>query len=494
MKPSTFADRLTPVRAALFVTMAGLLARTWLIARPVDLLVARYAADDFFYYLQVAWHIAHGDGSTFDGGVSYTNGFQPLFMGFLVPAFWLGLSKFAAIRFGLLVQAAAAAGAGWTAFRILESEGAAWAGVLAAGLLACNLFFLLPTLTGFEMALALSATLLAVHAWQKGRHPLLLGALCGLAVLARVDGLILAGWIGLLFLLRRDFRGFALMSAGVAVLLAPWAAWSLSQFGTLALDSGTVKSHLRPLGDAALALRAAWGALPRSFVPERLLASVGPAGSAVVAFGVCLLVPFSRPRGALLVLTAYAAALAMAYALLIDPHEQGAMVRYFYPVFAVVVLATARHRWLDRRWLVFALLAVHFADAALYLQWDRRAAPALGYVSAAQRLAPPVLARLPEGQRVASFDSGSLGYFADRPVINLDGLVNHDVAALTRTCKGGHEACLRAYMRRTGVRFLVGGTGFGWTRIFHDWQSWQRVYESPALADGERLLVLAVPQ
>ena len=486
--------RLTPTHAALAVTLAGLAVRLWLIARPVDVLVARYAADDFFYYLQIAWHIAHGQGSTFDGGVSHTNGFQPLFMGLLVPGFWAGLTKLAAVRYGLLVQAVAAAGAGWTAFRVLEHAGAAWSGVLAAGLLAVNLFFVLPTLTGFEMALALAASLLAVRAWQAGVRPVWVGALCGLAILARVDGLILAGWLSLTYLWRRDLRGFAWVVLGGALLVAPWAAWSLHAFGTVSLDSGAVKSHLRSLHDARLALRVAWGALPRAWMPERALALVGPWGGAACAVAAGLLVATSRPRGAVAVLLAYAGLLSLAYALLIDPHEQGAMVRYFFPVFAVLVLAVAAHPWLNRRSLVLALLALHVADVAFYLRWDRHAPPAMGYVSAAQRLAPPVLADLPPQARVASFDSGSLGYFSDRPVVNLDGLVNHDVAVLTRTCTDTHAACWLAYMHAHGVRYVVGGTGFGWTRVFPDWRTWPQVYASPPLVDGEKLVVLALPE
>lgn len=494
MKPALSLTPLRPVHAALLVIGAGLLARIWLIGRPIDVLVARYAADDFFYYLQVAWHIAQGQGSTFDGGVSHTNGFQPLFMAFLVPPFWLGLGKLAAIRWGLLVQALAVAGAGWAAFRILEREGRPWSGVLGAGLFSLNLFFLLPTLTGFEMALALAATLLAVRAWQTERHPALVGLVCGLAVLARVDGLILGGWIGLAYLLRRDGRSAAWFSAGVALAVAPWALWSLSEFGTVALDSGTVKSHLRSLGDAGLALRVAWGALPRSFVPERLLAPAGALAAVAAGLGVLLLALTSKPPRVLLLLAAYAATLALAYALLIDPHEQGAMVRYFFPVFAVLVLLAASHAQLQRPWLVALLLAVHLGDLSLYLQWDRRAPPPVGYVAAAQRLAPPELAKLPRGKLVASFDSGSLGYFSDRPIVNLDGLVNHDVATLSKTCKDGHEACLNAYLRRIGVGYLVGGTAFGWTRVWPEWPAWQRAYESPILSDGARLVILALPR
>ena len=39
--------------------------------------------DDAYYYLQIAYNIAHGAGSTFDG-ITMTNGYQPLWMAIVV--------------------------------------------------------------------------------------------------------------------------------------------------------------------------------------------------------------------------------------------------------------------------------------------------------------------------------------------------------------------------------------------------------------------------
>ena len=39
--------------------------------------------DDAYYYLQIAYNIAHGAGSTFDG-ITKTNGYQPLWMAIVV--------------------------------------------------------------------------------------------------------------------------------------------------------------------------------------------------------------------------------------------------------------------------------------------------------------------------------------------------------------------------------------------------------------------------
>ena len=45
--------------------------------------------DDAFYYFQIAYHMAEGRFSTFDGGVTRTNGYHPLWALLLTPFYWL---------------------------------------------------------------------------------------------------------------------------------------------------------------------------------------------------------------------------------------------------------------------------------------------------------------------------------------------------------------------------------------------------------------------
>ena len=45
--------------------------------------------DDAFYYLQIAYHMAEGRFSTFDGGLTRTNGYHPLWLFLLTPLHWV---------------------------------------------------------------------------------------------------------------------------------------------------------------------------------------------------------------------------------------------------------------------------------------------------------------------------------------------------------------------------------------------------------------------
>lgn len=493
------SDRLAAVTAWAAIGL-GLAFRLRTAALPAETLTSRYLADDYFYYLNVAWNLAGGHGSSFDGGLTTTNGYQPLFMWLLAALFSIGLSKAAALHAGLAIQAGAAAAAAVAGYRIAAAQWTPWAGAAAAAVLSLNLFFILPTLTGFEMALALAAILAAAWSWQRRAPALVTGLLCGVAVLARVDSAALPAALALILISRATgeaarsaARDAAALTAGVLAVAGPWLLWNWIAFGSPMPDSGVIKAHYRGLADAAQASGAAALALPRILIPGRLVDWLS--GTAMwTLWPIAAALAIAAWRGAaapvLRALGIAAALLLIAYVFLIGAGEPGALVRYLYPVWAIAVILIAGF---TGRAACVALLLAHAADAAIYVGWERTAPLQLTYVGAAHTLAAAAIDRLPPHDRVASFDAGALGYFASRPVVNLDGLANHDIVELRRHCRGSYPDCLKTYLRSKGITILAGGTGFGWTGHFPDWRSWERVYESPPLADGSRLVILRVP-
>ena len=470
----------------------GLAFRLSVIAHPTETLTARYLADDYFYYLGVAANVADGHGSSFDGGITKTNGYQPLFLWSLVGVFGLGASRLTAIHVGLMIQAFAATVAALVMLRYQRAQSDAWAG--AAGLLSLNLFFVLPTLTGFEMALALAAMLLALVAWQREAHPFLIGVLCGLSVLARVDTIVMAAVFAVDLAARRRVADIVWLAAGLAVVAGPVAIWNVMAFGHPLPDSGIIKAHYRGVGSLWQAASTVGMAVPRVLLPGRLVdwcVAVAPIAIwplTAVILVICGRIAWRREHR---VLGMLAVALALPYLALIDPQETGALVRYLYPVWAI--LATLLTRSLRPAIIVLVLL-VHALDVAIYVRWDRTTPPAASFVGSAHALAPAVIERVVlAGQRIGSFDAGALGYFSPRPVINLDGLANHEIVELRRRCAQPYDECLREYFRARGIGVLAGGTGVGWTAHFRNWTSWDRLYESPPLMDGSRLVILKIP-
>ncbi len=91
---------------ALFVLfIAGILAYgagfAWYMLAHFDLgnMIRPVNYDDAFYYYQIAYHLAEGRFSTFDGGITRTNGYHPLWMFVITPFYWV-LDKEAAL-FGI---------------------------------------------------------------------------------------------------------------------------------------------------------------------------------------------------------------------------------------------------------------------------------------------------------------------------------------------------------------------------------------------------------
>ncbi len=87
------SSRLSAALFALFV--AGVLAYgagfAWYMLARYDLinLIRDVNNDDAFYYFQIAYNLASGNFSTFDGGITRTNGYHPLWLLLITPFYWV---------------------------------------------------------------------------------------------------------------------------------------------------------------------------------------------------------------------------------------------------------------------------------------------------------------------------------------------------------------------------------------------------------------------
>jgi hypothetical protein len=119
------------------------------------------------------------------------------------------------------------------------------------------------------------------------------------------------------------------------------------------------------------------------------------------------------------------------------------------------------------------------------------------FVSLGQTEIPDILDQIAsEDDIVGCFDSGSISYFSNRPVVNLDGLVNSEVVALLSEDSGeGWIERYARYLSEKRITILVGGTAFYWPNYFPDLTSWETL--SPPLKhinpNGE-VLFLRVPR
>ena len=86
---------MAPVRIGLFALFVAAIlaygaAHAWHMLHGLDVVdLLRYYRGDAFYYLQIAYHMAEGRFSTFDGGLTRTNGYHPLWLFLITPFYWV---------------------------------------------------------------------------------------------------------------------------------------------------------------------------------------------------------------------------------------------------------------------------------------------------------------------------------------------------------------------------------------------------------------------
>ena len=466
--------------------------------------------DDSFYAFQIARHIAAGHGPTFDG-IHLTNGFQPLYVGMLVPLFLVaGGNETLPIHLALALSALLSVGSAYLLYRLLASRVGETAATIATAAWAFAPIVMRQSANGLETSLALFAFACSVTYYLERIRPITapvrrrfvaLGALLGATILARVDlGLLaLAMCLDYLLVLRRRgasagwMRDLAAAAVTGAAVCAPWVLYSILKVGTLVPESGRATRFLAlayapffGLGDSSMATTGpTW-----SFMAALLLRSVESLRV------VPLLHPLFRGSsklgermvpGSVDTLTgAIAIAIAAAFVVWwwrrrrVDPHTTREFdflivfsvvlivtyssvvygvfffLRYYYPIYFVAML--------------FAGLAID--DAIAYVRSRparvRRAALAacgvyaaglmfMGYTSAFRSTpvyrfydaACWIRTHTDASETIGAFQSGAIGYLSHRTVIGLDGKVNGEAYAALR----GHR--LNDYVAKAGVDFVI---------------------------------------
>ncbi len=190
--------------------------------------------DDAFITYRYARNIATGNGFVFNFGERILGTTTPLYTLLLSCGDALG---FSIPDFSLVLESLSIAGISLILFFILNQIGGALIGILAV----C--FYLLPLVDilgarGMEAQFYSLLLLGTIYLWSK-RHYIPASALFGLAVLTRIDALILAPALFLHFLFfearrHKKLLPSALQIAGIFLIITvPWFVFSLFYFGSL---------------------------------------------------------------------------------------------------------------------------------------------------------------------------------------------------------------------------------------------------------------------
>lgn len=416
-----------------------------------------FTYDDAYYYFGIAENLAGGDGSTFDR-INDTNGYHPLWLLVCVPAYLIGLDGMTAVRVLMVVQVLAYGAALLLTAREVSRAVAGWprldeerhrrAGnvtvAVTFALVFANPFVARVFVNGMESGLLvlLYAALFVMvvrrpdpESWiRKASRPWQVGvaALLVLLFLARTDTIVMSGLLGIWLLAkawpidRERVEGILIVFGPVVVTTVAYLAYNQVAFGTAIQISGLVKRQPLTVDRAALAFlvlalaavlfvvslrarRARASRFPRSL---EFFADTGWFAAFCVS-----IVGYYHVLQTQQWLWYYApAAIYGAWMLLlwvadisesacIESVERGtSFARAVLPVELLVLTPLG---------VALVILTVNFLD------------PNLRSIQVANHDAGVWIdENLPEDAVLASWDAGVVGYFSDRRVINLDGVVN----------------------------------------------------------------------
>lgn len=239
------------------IIAVGFLWRLWFSWRDSRLLVTFPLIDDSFYALNIARNIALGNGMTHDG-VHVTNGFQPLFVFLAVPVYFLlNGDKLLSINIILTLSSILSCFAALFTYKILRRISGEKAALLGVFLWALSPTVMEHEINGLESGLAI--LFLAWTTWYylsrirssaKSANPkqyAVLGLLCGLAILSRIDNGLLLIALTVDILLKNIrcgvepkeyIRNLALFGVVCGIVISPWFLNNLFSFGAIMPDSG----------------------------------------------------------------------------------------------------------------------------------------------------------------------------------------------------------------------------------------------------------------
>jgi|FLYN01.1.fsa_nt_gi 4-amino-4-deoxy-L-arabinose transferase-like glycosyltransferase len=295
-------------------------------------------------------------------------------------------------------------------------------------------------------------------------HSAVFGMVAALTTLARPEGVMLAGLIGLLVLSVRpqgSWRALALWTAGAAigffVLIAPYLVYNVRLTGGLLPDTAAAKyAEHAPLLALSYPARLANMAYPLIAGGQLLLAP------GMVAFVVMMARRLRANRRAALYLlpVLWAIALVALYAARLPaPYQHG---RYVIPALPSLILvgvvgllwlaqrsqASLAGRVISRSLMISTLLAfLYFAFGAGLAAYRRDVHIINEEMVASARW---IAEHIPPEELLAVHDIGAVGYFAPRLILDLAGLVSPEIVPVIHD-----EEALWALMRERGARYLM---------------------------------------
>jgi 4-amino-4-deoxy-L-arabinose transferase-like glycosyltransferase len=468
--------------ALIIVVVLTLSAAFSVVLRPRDRLPEYPLTEDGFFSLTVARNIALGKSITSDGE-QLTNGFQPLFTFLTVPVFFLtGGDRYSSLRGLLILHWLLFVGTGYILAAIVKdllphdrSDARSDVFWITFCLYVGGIVPFTQHFNGLETGASLFLCAGLWRYYQLYDTDRLIGAfglglILGLAVLARIDALILVIAVigGRFFLtdrvgLSKLWVGSIVTAAVAFVVSAPWWLYNVVYFGDLLPTSARItKCGAFSMGRVYWALQAAL----RYLFPFHPTPLAGFGDSLrILSLITCVILiihylkvdrrtrfdaPMKRGPQFAVLFTLYAALLVGAYAVYsCATYFYG---RYFAPL---VLLFTFGIGYIlihleDRSRRIAAWISIASGACLIcyiiLIHMDKIPSE-VGESIMFRRQVKLVMEHVPDNEYVAAGQSGTLGYFRDK-VVNLDGKLNYEAFKLRNVENG-----LSDYLRKRDIRW-----------------------------------------
>ncbi|MCS7189595.1 MAG: glycosyltransferase family 39 protein [Bacteroidia bacterium] len=416
---------------------------------PFQTILRSVVLDDTFYYAKIAMNFSLSGKFSFDGHNS-TNGFHPLWMILMIPIAYLFHDKEVFIRSVLGLKAIFSGSAMGILWLLLRRVADKTTSAISLGVMMVLYYANWILINGMEGGLVIFLLFSVLFVYEKViqnphlKNGLLLGLLLDLLILSRLDAALLGVGIGLGYLL----GGQGSMSRRLSFLVGVGLIACIFPIGYLLLN-WVYFGH--PLPVHAL-VKAGGGNLMENM--NRFLSALerfvsitsGVVGFIIIGIAFILFILFAYflfasrlPKEKNHRKAEYIFYSPLSIPIIISSILHFLVIVFFvgkvYPWhlfleilgigWCILIMGCFLERW--GRWAKYSFLGT--VVIALFIFWGgilyRRWYPTWRELHMAMyEGALWMRAHMPLGVKIGSFDAGIVGYFSDRNVINLDGLVN----------------------------------------------------------------------
>ena len=421
------------------MALAGLvlLALALFAAASLSLEGLGFPLDDAWIHQTYARSLAQGSGWSFAGEPS-NGSTSPLWTALLVPGHWLNL--FPAIWAGLLGAILLLAVGFFVQSELArQAGGAAWLSWLGSGFVALEWHLVWAALSGMEtLAAGLLALVFALVLWRRRQIGWWSGALVGIGVWLRPDLLTLLGpalWVGALGPgnWRQRVLAGARFGLGLVAVLGPYLAFQWALAG-------------QPWPSTFYAKQAEYAQLLAAPLTDRWLGLWPP----LLAGGLTALTPgiaywayrlLRSRRWSDLAPLLWVGGYALLFALRLPVAYQHG--RYLHPLLPLL-LTIGVLGWAEivrggqagrLGWVLRRAWSLTIAAVLLVFGWLGARAYAIDVAiieTEMVRTAKWIAANTEPSALIAAHDIGALGFYGDRPILDLAGLVSPEVIPILR--------------------------------------------------------------